>query len=89
MGDTLIRGRLQHKYHYCDRCKVRYPLSQLTWQDGILVCYVNCYDSQLPQERDAEMDRKIAQAGQSRELQPDFKITDGTQMEVDDVFFVP
>lgn len=89
MGDTLIRGRLQHKYHDCSRCGVRYPLSQLTWQDGLLVCYANCFDSQLLQQRDAEMDRKVAIAGQSHELQPDYKITDGITMDVDDVMFVP
>lgn len=89
MGDTLIRGRLQHKYHFCDRCGVRYPLSQLTWQNSILICYANCYDSQIPEQRDAEMNRKVMQAEQSRELQPDYKITDAAQMDVDDVFFVP
>lgn len=89
MGDTLIRGRLQHKYHQCSRCTVRYPLSQLTWQNGLLVCYANCYDTQLPEQRDSEMNRKVMQAEQSRELQPDYKITDAAQMDVDDVFFVP
>lgn len=89
MGDTLIRGRLQHKYHNCNRCGVRYPLSQLTWQNGILVCYANCYDTMLKEQRDAEMNRKTMQAEQSRELQPDYKITDAAQIDVDDVFFVP
>lgn len=89
MGNTLRRGRLQHKYHLCGRCGVRYPLSELTWQNDVLVCYANCYDTMLAEQRDAELARKEAQAGESRELQPDFKITDGVTLDVDDISFIP
>jgi hypothetical protein len=89
MGDTLIRGRLQHKYHLCDRCGVRYPLSQLAWQFGFLVCLSNCYDTQITSQRDGEIARKVAVAGQSRELEPDYKIVDAATVDTDDLEFVP
>lgn len=93
MGNTLIRGRLQHKYHFCGRCGVRYPLSQLIWQTSakgkVLVCLANCYDQMTSLQRDADISRRSAIAGQSRELLPDFKITDGMTVDVDDISFVP
>ena len=91
--DTLIRGYKQHKYHLCGRCGVRYPLSRLVWQTSdlgkVLVCIDNCYDTMTGPQRDADITRRSASAGQSNELLPDTKITDGATVDVDDISFVP
>lgn len=93
VGDTLIRGQRQHKYHYCGRCGVRYPLSQMVWQTSskgkVLLCRVNCYDTMTDIQRDAEITRRSMIAGQGLELIPDVKLTDGATIDVDDVTFVP
>lgn len=86
---TLWRSRLRNKYHYCARCGVRYPLGKMIWQNGLLVCLANCYDTMLPQERDSIMDRAVQMASQSNELQPDKMLTDSAVTSDDDVDYMP
>jgi hypothetical protein len=93
MSDTLIRGRLIHKYHYCGRCGVRYPLSRMVWQSSgkgkVLLCLATCYDTMTDIQRDAEITRKVQIAGNGQELLPDVKLTDGATVDIDDISFVP
>jgi hypothetical protein len=93
MSDTLIRGRLQHKYHYCGRCGVRYPLSRMVWQSSskgkVLLCLATCYDSMTDIQYDADIVRKVQIAGNGQELLPDVKLTDGATVDIDEISFVP
>lgn len=84
----LHKGRLQNKYHYCGICSNRGILSEMKWQNGSLRC-PNCIDTMLPQERDTMIDRAVAQAAVSQELQPDRKITEGASISEDEVSFIP
>lgn len=62
----------------------------MRWQDGKLICKTNdCVDTMLPQERDADMARRVAVAAQSNELQPDPKITTTAALDADEVAFIP
>jgi hypothetical protein len=93
MSDTLIRGRLQHKYHYCGRCGVRYPLSRMVWQSSgkgrALVCLANCYDTRTDLQRDADITRVEEVAQNNPDLLPDVKLTDGATVDIDEISFVP
>lgn len=89
---TLIRGRLQHKYHFCSCCSIRYPLSQLQWQvrdKGAGLYCTQCFDTMVGPERTAQIDRMSAIAATSNELQPDPKITDAALVIDDEVDFMP
>lgn len=65
----------------------------MTWQTSgtgkVLVCLANCYDTMTDLQRDASVTRLSTIAGQSRELLPDFKITDGVTVDIDDINFIP
>lgn len=43
----------------------------------------------FPQERDASMDRAVAAAASSQELQLDKKLTEGAIIDADEVAFIP
>lgn len=84
----LWTGHLQYKYHYCGICSNRWPLSMMKWQNGVLRC-TECIDTMFPQERDASMDRAVAAAASSQELQLDKKLTEGAIIDADEVAFIP
>lgn len=90
---TLWRGRLQHKYHYCSCCGVRYPLSMLTWQTrdlGSGLYCPQCVDTRVGPQRDAERTRMENIAAQSTtEDQPDRMLTEGALTIDDEVEFIP
>lgn len=89
---TLIRGRLQHKYHLCSCCGVRYDLAELKWQTrdlGSGLYCPSCYDTGTGPERDAIRTRAESIAAQSNEDQPDRMLTDGALVIDDDVEYMP
>lgn len=89
---TLWRGRLQHKYHYCSCCGVRYPLSMLTWQTrdlGSGLYCPQCTDTLVGPARDANITRMVQIASQSDELQPDKMLTESALTIDDEVEFIP
>jgi len=77
-------------YYYCARCGIRYLLSEMTWQRGILLCHVKCYDEGIdPLVGDRENSIGRALEIPSRELEPDEKLitTDGSTTADDTVYF--
>lgn len=88
---ALIRGYMQNKYHFCGICGDRTPLAQMRYQRGILVCVQKCLDTGVfPSigDRDREIARLLSTYTDSKELQPDRMLTDGSvQQDEDDVSF--
>lgn len=70
----LIRSQLRNVYHFCDRCGYRRPLSEMKWQNGILVCRgTDCVDKAIVGSRDLNVARQLKQ--NKHELQVDQKLT--------------
>ena len=70
-----VRGDV---WHYCDRCGVPYRISQLTWQEGLLLCTVgpgSCYDVQTARQRDLQIIRCLDEATLYPDAQLDPKLT--------------
>lgn len=65
-------------WHFCDRCGLAYRISQLAWQEGILVCTATCYDSQTTRERDIQIARCLDEATLYPDAQVDPKLTENT-----------
>jgi len=64
-------------YHDCARCDVRYHLSEMAWQRGLLLCLATCFDyGTNPLVGQRELDIIRAFETPTRELQPDPKLTD-------------
>lgn len=65
---------MQNIYHTCDRCGSDQPLSDLRWQNGILVCsQYRCVDTAIIGKRDIDVTRAIQVY--RHELEPDVKLT--------------
>ena len=71
---NLERHWMESPYHYCSRCWRRIQLSQLTWQNGQLLCDWD-YDSMIIGERETAMMRVLT-TGPQDELRPDRKLTE-------------
>jgi len=70
----LWRSQRTNVYHECMRCGFRHPLSEMRWQNGILVCQgTNCVDTAIIGKRDIDVARAVAI--NRHELEPDPKIT--------------
>lgn len=86
----MLRNYLSAKYHFCGRCGNRAPLEEMIYQLGVLVCKRgDCQDTTLKAERQAEITRILERLGDSKELQPDPKLTEASAMISDDVVFTP
>lgn len=71
------RSQQKNVYHECARCGVRFPLSQLQWQNGQLFCSPNrCIDTALQGSRDLKVARQLSI--DRKEMQPDQKLTNPT-----------
>lgn len=85
------RSKIVSPWHYCSRCGAKTHISELTWQDGLLLCKQNdCYDSErpaLPQERDAMVTAMAQYAADSNEMQPDPKIFPDSPDADEDIIF--
>ena len=69
----LWRGELENVYAICARCNRRFPLADLTWQYGLLLCtWTDCLDSAVVGSRELEVVRQVAI--DRKELQPDPKL---------------
>ena len=76
----VIRGHrhIGGDWHYCARCMWKTQISDLSWQQGSLICNrARCDDKQqtlgLLGSRDADIARKIEYA--TSDLQPDPKLS--------------
>ncbi len=68
------RAQRTNVYYTCQRCGFRQPLSQMRWQNGILVCQgTNCIDKAIIGKRDIDVARAVAI--NRHELEPDPKLT--------------
>lgn len=78
---------LKSPKHDCGRCGCTTPLSELTWQGGILVCKRNdCRDTEVVGARDIRVSNIVESLTVSRELQPDDKLV-RPQPASDDLYF--
>lgn len=69
----LWRSHRQNVYHVCQRCGVRQPLSNMQWQNGILICNNNrCVDTAIVGSRDLAVARQVEIW--RHELEPDAKL---------------
>ena len=69
----LWRGDREYVYHICSRCNRRMPLSEMSWQYGLLVCqWSDCIDTAVIGSRDLAVAR--AMTVDRKELQPDPKL---------------
>jgi hypothetical protein len=68
----IWRGYLDYVYYTCQRCNRKWPLSDMSWDNGLLVCNALCRDRtvlgavELAQAKEASRDRQ--------ELVPDPKL---------------
>lgn len=72
----LFRSQRKNVYHFCQRCNDRYPLTQMGWQNGKLLCFAKCYDrgiNPIIGTRDIKVARALAI--NRHELEPDPKLT--------------
>jgi hypothetical protein len=73
----LFRGQHQHVYGRCMRCGCRWPLDQMVWQKGKLLCTgYQCNDTAIIGSRDLNVARQVAI--DRHEGQPDPKLTHPT-----------
>jgi hypothetical protein len=60
------------------RCGLHYRVSQLVWQEGLLICNAapgNCWDTQTAQQRDLQLARVMGEIGLYPDAQIDPKLT--------------
>ena len=74
-------ARTNNRYYQgwstCSRCYGQYPLSQMGWQQGALICYEQCWDNPLqlyPGQRDARIARILSTQPPGGEPQIDPKL---------------
>jgi hypothetical protein len=74
-------------YYDCMRCGASLPLSEMQWQNGLLVCTTyNCYDTGLTPivgSRDIAVARQVAIW--RHELEPDPKLTSPVSRQNDQI----
>lgn len=65
---------MRNVYEVCMRCGATQPLSEMRWQNGILVCNTyRCIDTAIVGSRDLNVARELAI--NRKELQADEKLT--------------
>jgi hypothetical protein len=61
-------------YEVCDRCGCVQPVSEMRWQNGVLICFTyDCVDKAIVGSRDIAVARAISVY--RHELEPDTKLT--------------
>ena len=69
-------------YEVCQRCGCTQPLSEMRWQNGILVCSTyRCVDTAIIGSRDINVARNIGVY--RHELEPDAKLTNPVERNND------
>lgn len=69
----LWRSQQTNVYETCMRCGRRQPLSEMDWQNGILICRVtDCLDTAIVGSRDLAVSKAVAI--DRKELTPDPKL---------------
>jgi hypothetical protein len=69
-----LHTQRKNVYEVCQRCGVTWPLAEMRWQNGKLLCQPNrCLDAAIIGSRDLNVARAVAQ--DRHELQPDPKLT--------------
>lgn len=80
----LYRAQQTNVYHTCSRCGTRQPLSQMKWQNGLLICQANdCKDTAIVGSRDLNVARAVAT--DRKELQPDEKLVNPADRRADEL----
>lgn len=78
----LWRSTRTNVYHECQRCGWRQPLTQMRWQNGLLVCTQNrCVDTAIIGKRDIDVARAVAVY--RHELEPDPKLVSPVERKND------
>jgi hypothetical protein len=78
----LWRSQRVNVYHRCMRCDTRQPLSNMIWQNGILICAHNkCVDTAIVGSRDIRVAREVGVW--RHELEPDPKLVNPTSRKDD------
>ncbi len=54
-------------WHNCDRCGLSYPISQLQWQQGLLLCNDGCYDNPIMWDRPVIIQEVLSETSDSGE----------------------
>jgi hypothetical protein len=69
-------------YEVCQRCGATQPLSEMKWQNGILICSTyNCVDKAIIGSRDIAVAKAIEVY--RHELEPDPKMTNPVERKQD------
>jgi hypothetical protein len=68
----IWRGYLEHTYFTCMRCQQKWPIEEMQWDDGLLVCTYRCKDAAI----NGAFEYRVAQevSKDCQELQPDPKL---------------
>jgi hypothetical protein len=75
------RSQRSKVYHNCSRCDFRYPLDEMLWQQGKLLCLAKCYDNSITGARDIQVARAVSIP--RHELEPDEKLTNPSERRAD------
>lgn len=68
----IWRGFCTYTYFTCMRCQQKFPVEQMSWDNGLLVCNERCKDHAINGSFEYRMQREASQDRQ--ELVPDPKI---------------
>ena len=77
-----IRG---NPWHNCARCGLSYRVSELTWQEGLLLCQRTCWDSQTASARDIQISRIMSEIALYPDAQVDPKLTNPDQISPEEL----
>jgi hypothetical protein len=72
-------------WHTCDRCGYKYPVSQLTRQNGLIVCTVKCVDQ--IDDRDSVIRSVLADSPNEMDVAEILKTPLDMEIENDDFVF--
>lgn len=68
----IWRGFLDYTYGTCSRCQQKWPLEQMQWDAGLLVCLPRCKDQSINGSFEYRTAREVSRDRQ--ELVPDPKL---------------
>ncbi len=86
-------SRLHHAeptspYYKCSRCGTVRELSELEWQEGLLLCKTgDCFDTKVLGSRDADVVRSLEAIASQPDAQPDDKLLNPAPQEPEDILF--
>lgn len=81
--NTGVRTFHQSPHHFCARCGTEQLLSNMSWQQGLLLCNKNkCTDTELVGAREAAIARALEV--DLKELVPDDKLSNPSSVNVTD-----